>query len=73
MSNEDKHEKFKRIVSKRVNELINKIDILGNCSNKSNYYYTEEDVNKIFNAIEQKLRETKSQFKIKKKKDFKLD
>ncbi len=73
MSNEDKHEKFKRIVSKRVNELINKIDILGNCSNKSNYYYTEEDVNKIFNAIEQKLRETKSQFKKKKKKDFKLD
>ncbi|MCT7464778.1 hypothetical protein N5S72_09985 [Aliarcobacter cryaerophilus] len=73
MSNEDKHEKFKRIVSKRVNELINKIDILGNCSNKSNYYYTEEDVNKIFNAIELKLRETKSQFKIKKKKDFKLD
>lgn len=67
---EEKHEKFKRIATKRVNEILSKIDTLGNCSNKSNYSYEEEDIQKIFKAIEQKLKETKSLFKTKKEKDF---
>lgn len=73
MINEDKHNKFKRLATKRVNEILNKLDILSNCSNKSNYYYTDEDVQKIFNALESKIKETKLQFNTKKKKDFKLD
>jgi len=70
--NEDKHEKFKRIATKRVKEILAKIDTLGNCSNKSNYSYKEEDIQKIFKAIDLKLKETKSLFKTKKEKDFKL-
>ena len=69
---ENKHEKFKRIATKRVNDILNKIDVLGNCSNKSNYSYTEEDVQKIFRAIELKLKETKTSFKTKKEKGFEL-
>jgi len=68
--NEDKHEKFKRIATKRVNEILTKIDTLGNCSNKSNYSYEEEDIQKIFKAIDLKLKETKSLFKTKKEKNF---
>ena len=67
---ENKHNKFKRIATKRVNEILNKLDTLGNCSNKSNYSYTEEDIQKIFKAIDLKLKETKSLFKTKKEKDF---
>lgn len=69
---EDKHEKFKRIATKRVNELLNKLEVLGNCSNKSNYSYTDEDIQKIFRAIDNKVKETKSKFKTKRDKGFTL-
>lgn len=69
---ENKHDKFKRIATKRVNDILNKIDILGNCSNKSNYSYTEEDIQKIFRAIDTKLKDTRSVFKSKKDKGFEL-
>jgi hypothetical protein len=72
INKEDKHDKFKRVASKRVNELLDKLDILGNCANKSNYSYTEEDIQKIFRVIDSKVKEVKSKFKIKKDKDFTL-
>ncbi|MBT6914991.1 MAG: hypothetical protein HOA38_06080 [Candidatus Marinimicrobia bacterium] len=68
---ETRKERFKRIASKRTNEIIDKIRIIGNCSNKSAYEYTEEDVNKIFRTIEQELKNTKTKFSPKRKK-FKL-
>lgn len=65
---ESKSEKFKRIVTRRTNEIIEKIRILGNCSNKSTYEYTEEEVNKIFKSIDQELGLAKMKFSNKKKK-----
>ncbi len=44
---ETRHERFKRVASKRTNEILEKIRILGNCSNKSSYEYTEEEVIKF--------------------------
>ena len=38
------------------------IELLGNCSNRNNYEYTEEDVKSIFNAIESTLRTNKMKF-----------
>ena len=52
---ESRSEKFKRVATKRTNELLEKIRILGNCSNKSTYEYTEEDVIKIFKSLEKQL------------------
>ena len=43
-----KRERFIRIVEKRVKKILNDFDILGNCSNRSNYEYTDNDVKKIF-------------------------
>ena len=43
MEKETRHERFKRLASKRTNEILEKIRILGNCSNKSSYEYTEDD------------------------------
>jgi len=65
---ESKSEKFKRIVTRRTNEIIEKIRILGNCSNKSTYEYTDEEVNKIFKSIDQELSLAKMKFSNKKKK-----
>lgn len=48
--NETKNEKFVRIASPRVNAVIDKLDILSNCAS-SNYEYTEEQVENMFQAI----------------------
>ena len=70
---ESKRERFKRIVENRTNKIINMIDLLGNCSNKNNYEYTDEDVKNIFNAIESSLKISKMKFTEKQEKcKFKL-
>ena len=68
---ENKSEKFKRIATKRTVDIIEKIRILGNTSNKSSYSYTEDEVNKIFRTIETELKEQKAKF-TKSKKKFSL-
>jgi hypothetical protein len=59
---ESRSEKFKRVATKRTNELLDKIRILGNCSNKSTYEYTEEEVIKIFKSLEKQLELSKVRF-----------
>jgi len=54
-----KRDRFVRIAERRVNKVIDGIDSLGKCSNKKNYEYTSDDVKKIFNAIERKIKEIK--------------
>jgi hypothetical protein len=65
---ESRSEKFKRVASKRTEELLEKIRILGNCSNKSTYEYTDEDVIKIFKSLEKQLELSKVRFSNKKSK-----
>jgi len=72
MEKETRHERFKRLASKRTNEILEKIRILGNCSNKSSYEYTEDDINKIFSEIEKYLKLTKAKFLSGKIEKFKL-
>ncbi len=69
---ETRNERFRRIASKRTNEILEKIRILGNCANKSSYEYKEEEVNKIFNEIEKQLKLTKSKFLGGRRERFKL-
>lgn len=70
---ESKKERFKRVAENRTNKIINMIDLLGNCSNKNNYEYTEEDIKNIFNAIENALKMSKIKFVKKQEKwNFKL-
>ncbi len=59
---ETKRDKFVRLAEARTNKIINMIQLLGNCSNSSAYYYTQQDVDKIFAAIEAELREAKKKF-----------
>ena len=59
---EDKENRFVRIAEARTNKIINMIRLLGNCANKRNYDYTEEEVKKIFAAIECELKLTKNKF-----------
>jgi len=72
--NETKRERFKRLASLRTNEVLRRLKVLGNCSNKHVYEYDAEDVNRIFGEIDRKLREVKSKFNSlkEKEKEFKL-
>ena len=71
---ENKREKFVRIAEARTNKAIDMIRLIGNCSNKSNYDYTEKDVNKIFDTLKKELNMAREQFNntLKKNGDFKL-
>jgi len=67
-----KRERFKRLATYRTNEVLKRLKVLGNCSNRSAYGYNREEIDKIFNVISQKVKETKSKFHFPKEKDFKL-
>ena len=62
MKEETKREKFVRIAEARTNKILNMIQLLGNCSNTSMYEYTQKDVNKIFNAIQNELDAAKKKY-----------
>ena len=53
---ETKREKFVRLAEARTNKIIDMIRLLGNCSNKSNYDYTDADIQKIFTAIDKEIK-----------------
>ena len=63
----EKIERFKRVAENRTNKIIEQIRLLGNCSNRSNYEYKDEDVKKIFAAIESELKEAKQKYQKKEK------
>ena len=61
-NSDTKRNRFIKIAERRVNQVLNNLDSLGKCSNKRNYQYTEEEVNKIFREIEKKVKEIKVRF-----------
>lgn len=69
---ETRKEKFIRLATYRTNLVLEKLRILGNLSNKTNYDYTDEEINKIFAAIDSQLRITKARFSGKRKRQFSL-
>lgn len=69
---ESRNERFKRIATRRTNNILNQIRLLGNLSNKSTYDYSDDEVNKIFSAVESQLKISKVKFQGHKKKEFKL-
>lgn len=59
---ETSRDKFVRLAESRVNYLIKTIRLVGNLSNRSNYSYTEQDVDKMFRAIEKELKDARARF-----------
>jgi hypothetical protein len=58
----DKRERFEKVAQNRVQAILNTLSLLGNCSNRNNYSYSEEDVRKMMDAIKQSLKETEMRF-----------
>lgn len=71
----NKQANFKKIAENRTNKIIDMIASLGNLSNTSYYEYTEEQIERIFETIEQELKKQKKALMPKKdgkKKRFEL-
>lgn len=62
MSDESKRERFVRIAEARTNKILEMMRLLGNCSSKANYEYSDEDIKKIFGALEKEIKNTKNRF-----------
>ena len=72
INNESSTDRFKRLANLRTNAVLNRLRVLGNCSNRQVYDYTKEDIDKIFAAIDQAVKEAKSKFHFPKQQNFKL-
>ena len=59
---ETKHERFIRIVEARTNKAAEMIRLIGHCSSRSSYDYSDEEVKAIFSFLEKELKNAKSKF-----------
>jgi hypothetical protein len=64
-------EKFVRLATKRVSNALKALQLIGNLSNKSNYNYTESDVQKIFKALQDELSASRKKFDMAQKRNGK--
>lgn len=70
---QEKRENFRRLAEARTNKIIDMLGLLGNLSNKSHYEYSQEQVDAMFQAIQQELEEQRARFDSKQtKRKFRL-
>jgi len=67
-----KREAFRRLASQRTTAVLERLRILGNCANGQLYEFSDEEVNKIFRAIESELKLVKAKFRNSSKPNFTL-
>ena len=58
-----KRKRFEKVAIQRVENILKTLDLLANCSNPYNYQYEKEDVDKIFKAINERVKITHLAFK----------
>lgn len=59
---ESDRQKFVELANKRVSKALHDIQLIGNLSNKSNYHYTDNDIAKIFKALNGELKVCRKRF-----------
>ena len=59
---ETKHERFCRVVEKRMAQMIDCFEKLGNCSAKVSYEYTEEELQQIYEELDYQMMRLKERF-----------
>ena len=70
---ESKEEAFRRLAEKRTNAVLDKVRILANCANPYVYEYGDEDVARIFAAIDRELKLAKAKFLNHQRREFRLE
>lgn len=60
--NEEKRNKFMEYAGKRVNNILHDIQILEPMARSNSYDFTKQDIEEMFNAMEETLNEAKEEF-----------
>jgi len=58
----DREERFKKLAEGRMSKLLHDVKLIGNLSDKSNYKYTEEQVEEIFTEIDEAIDSCRNKF-----------
>ena len=72
MRGETKEERFKRIVEKRVQRVLDSIRSLSQCSNKRMYQWNDDQLKKIWAAIDKALKDCKESYENIEPEEFRL-
>ena len=64
---ETKEQRFKRIAARRTQTVLEALRKLGNCSSKGTYTYSNDDISKIFDAVDSEIKRIKTLFNTKTK------
>ena len=73
MGEDSKNAKFVRLAESRTRRVVENLRMIGNLSSKTNYEYSEPEVNIIFSFIEDRVKEAKSRFNVDQTTPPKLD
>ena len=63
MREQTREQRFKRLAEQRVNVILDKLRLLGQLSNRSNYEYRDAEIEVIFKAIQKDVNATKANFR----------
>ncbi len=72
MKGESKEERFKRVAQKRIQSVLHSIRGLSQCSNRRMYEWNDEQVKKMWDAIDIELITCKKKFKDSKPEEFRF-
>jgi hypothetical protein len=72
MKGETKDERFKRVVQKRVQNVLDSLRRLSQCSNKRMYAWNDDQLIKIWAAIDKEIKTCKTVFENSEPEEFKL-
>jgi len=68
----DREKKFLELAETRVNKVLEGMRLIGNLSNKRNYDYTDDQIKKIFLALDEQHKDIKNKFKSENKSNTKF-
>lgn len=72
MKGETKEERFKRVAEKRIQRVLDSIRSLTQCSNKRMYKWNDEQLRKIWDAIDRELKMCKANFEKSEPEEFRF-
>lgn len=62
MAKSEKRERFEKVASKRVQRVLDTLELIQNCSNRNNYEYDQNDVDKMFSEISKALKDAQAAY-----------
>lgn len=62
MAKSIKRERFEKVASKRVQRILDTLELIQNCSNRNNYEYNESDVDRMFSEITKAVKDAQAAY-----------